>query len=916
MTIKVIHFPTFIASMDRAEWAPFEDGLTLAEIIIGKKEKVPDEYDFYVDIEGVPIPHDQWHLVTPHDGTTVTVRPMARGGGGSDAKQILTAVAAIAILVAAVYFGGPLGAALFPSLAEATATALGTAIISTAGTLALYAIAPPANPDALGTIADSLGTTSPNYNISGAQNALRPWGVVPLILGRNRVTPPLGAKTYTELRGNKNHYFRMLAVWGYGRLDVSDIKIGESDLAGFEEVNEETVDGSSLQSLTTFPDQVTEDSLSILLVHDDGFQTRTTVDNTDELSVDITFPQGLFELDPDTGKKSERTVNVDIEYRLVGAGSWTATAGISVTAKKNQAFGRNLTWSVTRGQYDVRVQRNTGDSSKDTIYDQVYWTALRAIRDEDPIQFPKPLAKTALIIKATEQLNGVVDDLNAIVQSYAQTWNGSVWSENLTSNPASLYRLILQGPTISRPVSDAEINLSDLAYWYDYCVTKGFEFNMIIDFEASLWDVLKMICAAGTASPAIRDGLWTIVIDEPKAVIASHFSPHNMTKFEGEITYAELPHAWRCGFINKTNDLYVRDERIVYRTGYSASNATVYESVDFPGVTSPTQVYRLATRHLAVMQLRPQKFTFEVGIQNLLCQRGDRIKVVHDAPEWGVGSARIKQVIGDGGAPEYIQTIVVDNGLQMETGNNYAMRVQRQDGTSQYIEIITFAGYQTSVNVVLQTVLMSAAPDVGDMILFGIADQESVDLIVSGIQPLDDLTARLICLDYSPEIYDVDSEVVPAYNPHITTPASVGSKPSPPIIASIQSDITVATLGSDGSVLEQALVTVKPPSGLDPTEVDVQGQSRPQGTDEWSDIFTQARPDYVYIADVTGGDIFDLRVRFKTTAASRTPGAVSDWTTQMDYTVIGKTDLPPDPINFKVEGTRVVWAVNSMPPKK
>ena len=53
-----------------------------------------------------------------------------------------------------------------------------------------------------------------------------------------------------------------------------------------------------------------------------------------------------------------------------------------------------------------------GFAAGDRIFDKVYWTALRTIRKEDPIKIAG-LAKVALRIKATDQLNGVVDQFNA-----------------------------------------------------------------------------------------------------------------------------------------------------------------------------------------------------------------------------------------------------------------------------------------------------------------------------------------------------------------------------------------------------------------------------------------------------------------------------------------------------------------------
>ena len=49
----------------------------------------------------------------------------------------------------------------------------------------------------------------------------------------SRTVPPLGALPYTETVGD-TQYLRMLFVWGYGPLEISDLRIGETPLSEFE----------------------------------------------------------------------------------------------------------------------------------------------------------------------------------------------------------------------------------------------------------------------------------------------------------------------------------------------------------------------------------------------------------------------------------------------------------------------------------------------------------------------------------------------------------------------------------------------------------------------------------------------------------------------------------------------------------
>jgi hypothetical protein len=60
-----------------------------------------------------------------------------------------------------------------------------------------------------------------------------------------------------------------------------------------------------------------------------------------------------------------------------------------------------------------------------------------------------------------------------------------------------------------------------------------------------------------------------------------------------------------------------QDERIVYDDGYDASNATLFEGIQFPGVTDPDLIWKHGRFHIAQARLRPEKITLSVGWENL-----------------------------------------------------------------------------------------------------------------------------------------------------------------------------------------------------------------------------------------------------------------------------------------------------------
>jgi hypothetical protein len=317
-------------------------------------------------------------------------------------------------------------------------------VVMTSGMLLVNAIAP-IRPADLSSGAQSY-SDSPTYSLAGARNSAQPFGSVPVVLGKHLVYPPYGANPYTEILGN-DEYLRMLFVWGYGPLKIEDIKIGDTPIANYSDYEIETREGRVTDApLTLIPSVVHQDSIGVELTQVGGGVTRSARAGADELSVDIVFPQGLAYFDGN-GNRTTFTVSISVAYREIGTSPWTSeTVDYADTTSSALRFGKR--WTVDRTkQYEVSLTRITADTTDSRTVDTVYWSVLRSTTNDHPVSFPFPLAMTAVRIRASEQLQGTVDNFNAIVTSYAPVWNGTEWAgEEPTQNPAALFRLCLKHP--------------------------------------------------------------------------------------------------------------------------------------------------------------------------------------------------------------------------------------------------------------------------------------------------------------------------------------------------------------------------------------------------------------------------------------------------------------------------------------
>lgn len=783
----------------------------------------------HVTIGGHPIEPKNWARVRVKPGVSVTIVKVP-------GKGALRAIAGLVIaLVAAVAAPWLAGAVLgFTGAAASVATGLIGAGITIAGTLAINALFPVAKPS------NNLPNTTTLYSIGGAQNQAAQYGAIPEIFGTHRISPPYAAGAYTELVGD-DQYLRMLFVVGYGPIAVSDLKIGETEISKFEDVRYEIIEDHTVTPVTLYTKPVYQEDVSVVLDGPTGWVQRTTADNVDEISVDVGAPNGVYRLKAKDGSRVNYTVTVDVQYKLSSASTWLALGTFDLTANSPQAMRRTLSKAVARGKYDVRLSKSSPDySGKDNVVETVYWTAVRGRRNEPVISFTKPLTLIAMRIRATGQLNGTVNTLNCIASPKIRAWNGTTWSSGqVTRNPADHFRQVLQGNGNARPVDGASIDLVSLQDWRDYCEAKGFTFDLVANDQKSVYDRLTEIAAAGRAAVSFRDGRWGVVWDIADSPIVQHFSPRNSANFSSTRAYVDMPHGFRVSFINRDNG-YLNDERVVYDDGYNEANATKFEGLDFSGVTDKDLIWKHGRYHLAQLRLQRETYSLDTDFENLVCTRGDRVRVNHDVVLWGAGSARVRSVTS---SPD---GVVLDDTLRMEAGKTYSMRFRLADGSTLVRQVAGIDGEFRSFAFSDTGEL----PATGDLALFGENGFESVVLRVKSVSARQDLSARIELVDDAPAILTADTGTIPEFE--------TGIAPVPDYRASAPTGFsyveTVWTTSPATSAIDMAWQA--PDAGAAASYI---VQYRANGDSQWITTSSVSAP-AIRLVDLATG-VYDVRIR-------------------------------------------------------
>lgn len=586
-------------------------------------------------------------------------------------------------------------------------------------------------------------------------------------------------------------------------------------------------------------------------------------------------------------------------------------------ASRKDAFTYNVPpINVPSGVYKIRIRRTNDGSTTAygtgyTVNHDAYIYTGTVFANNKPVVDPLvgKFARTAIRIKATDQLNGSVDGINALVTSICPDWDvaSGTWVTRTTNNPASLFRYILQHPANAQRVTDADlaarVDLAQLQYWHAYCISKGFTFNDVLSNTKSILDVLRDICAAGRGSPALVDGKWTVIIDEAKTQVIQHFSTHNSWGFEAVKPLVKIPDAFKVIYTNESAN-YVQDELYVYNTGKDVTNATVFEQLQLPGVTNAQAAFKHARWHLAQLKLRPETYTLNTDMEYLVCNRGDLVRVQHDVPSWGVGTARIKTYVNS-------TTLILDNDVPLNAGSTYTIRIRTATGSSvtRTLSAITTSGYYNQISVTAP--LSTAEGTVDNLVLIGLLNTESQECLVLSVEPSTNGTAKLTLVDYTTDMYNIDSSPdypIPSFNPNITQypDTFINTIPQYPTITSIASDVTAASVIATGVYSPRIRVSYTETPGQKTlgtyiTGVELQWKLSSDTNTSWPNkSVSPIGTDSCYATDIVVGEGYDVRIRYVAF-----DGLAGPWTTAYGHTTQGKT------INYNTPSTVVVRRTGS-----
>ena len=746
-------------SGERKEFS-FEQGITINEIIrnldalnavnTGWRVMIDDE--IITDFERVP-----------EEGQRVYIKLVPEGDNNKDSGAGMKIAGGLLTVVGAI-------------LAFTPASALGFCLIGCgvgmfAGGVVLYNTEIPSLSDR--------EKPEQDPSIRGSRNQMRPYGKVPVLLGKRRIYADACANPYTWVDSEGAIWLHQLFCVAQKdiQIDTSTLKIDETLLKDYSATGDisRVLDQSNpdplIQMKISYGDStpplydkcVHEIQLNTVLKHQtedeqDGSVIRTTPAKTTKINVDVFFYNGLGKYN-DEGNVVSTSVELKAEYKkssdpdsayqLLGyfsEGSNTIS-GSELKTKRYAITKDNL----TADSYTVKISRVTADSTDTKIIDTVYVGSIRAANNDTPVRSARCQQVTliGLKIKASEKLNNIVEQLNFVAQSKMPVYNSQShqWTNALTSNPASAAMYAMQGEVAQQRLSNSDIDLDSFAALYSWCANHDYECNAYITDDMTINDLLSSIASTCRAEILRMNGKITVIQDIAKDSFVQLFTPRNSHDYKETMALADIPDVLKMGIVDKTNG-YAENEVPIYNTPSGnpvpGVEPQTSQSVPLWGVTDSVQARKLGMYNYAVSKHRFTVVKFSCDFEYLMCCKGDWIKYAGDIALAGLKQGRIEAVDG--------QKLILDEQVTMESGSSYAVRIRKSDGTAALCNVQTVVG--TSNEITISGQIPSGIE--GCLFAFGITGNETLDLIVTDIQCGEDLSADLTCVEYAPEIFGVD----------------------------------------------------------------------------------------------------------------------------------------------------------------
>jgi sulfur carrier protein ThiS len=698
-------------------------------------------------------------------GDLLSIVLLPQGGGDDGGSNVLQVILMIVVAVLSFYTGGAVGAAYGAGYGAAAQAAVGIV-----GAVLVNALVPPPKPQGLNSQAggDSVAA-SPTYNIAAQGNAARLEGAIPIQYGRMVIYPDFAAAPYVEYAGNEQYLYQLFCI-GVGRFDVGQIRIEDTAIENFEEVQYEIVGPGEVLDL--FPSAVTTSvevsgQEALTGVEIGPFVANAAGTLTTRIAVDLVFPRGLY-LAEDNGSLSPKTVNLTISARKVDddgspIGAWVALASEAIAAATATPLRYSLSYSLASGRYEVKLVRTDTKDTSTRAGHELVWAGLRAYL-QDARTFGD-VTLLAVKIRATNNISQQSSrKINVDCTRKLYQWTGSAWAGEYSTRSIA-WALADACKTVGLP--DSRIDLDKLLELDETWTARGDTFNGRFDSTTTFWEAITKIAQAGRCKAFMQGGVMCFVRDQEVSLPVALFSMRNIIRGSFSLNFITPSEDTADSVeVSYFDDTTWKPRRLT--CALPASSALKPAKVSLFGVTNRAQANREGTYMAAANRYRRTLIKFATEMDGFIPSYGDLVAINHDMPQWG----QFAEVVAwDAGA----LTMTLSEPMTWGSGTHY-VGLRRRDGSVSGPYVVT-AGDSVYKLVLAET--PDITPYVGSEeerthITFGWGDTWAQLGRIVSIKPRDEYTVDVVCVNEDPNVHGADIGIFapPVSSSQLPTPQS------------------------------------------------------------------------------------------------------------------------------------------------
>ncbi|MEB2702256.1 host specificity factor TipJ family phage tail protein [Citrobacter koseri] len=462
----------------------------------------------------------------------------------------------------------------------------------------------------------------------------------------------------------------------------------------------------------------------------------------DMFEVNFFFPNGICGYNK-KGKKQNRTVRWEVQYRVYGSGSgWTSKTGSYTLQNINGlGFTERVTLS-SPGLVEIRCRR-TNEQGENNSRDNMYWQSLRGRLLSRPSSY-SGVTTMAVTVETGGKLAAQSDRRVNVVATRVYDYGTS------RSISGALYHI---GNELGLAMDHEAIDALESIYW----APNSEFFDFATGDSVSALEMMQKVTNAGKSYFLLTDGLASV-------------DREGIKPWTGIISPQEMTDPLQTAFIAPSSDDYDGVD-VTYINGTTWAEETVQcrtsdnptpvkiEDYTLDGVVDQDRAYQIGMRRL--MKYRQQRLTHTTTTEmDALCYNvGDRIVFTDDIP----GSKTVSALVDDMSTAGGMTTFTVSEQLDWSFPNPHVL-IRYQDGTASGLMAATRIGdYQVLVpeQAEFNSIILNDPSIEPPRLIFCDSARVGYNAIISEIAPQSDGTCQVTAKEYRDSFYDYDNATYP-----------------------------------------------------------------------------------------------------------------------------------------------------------